>query len=202
MFSMMFQSSQLISECNSLCRFWSIKFSVIWVLGLGKILRRAFDCLDHLWHLNVFSNWDKALWADSLHPWEMSYLISLILRDFVLWFFFFLTGFVGSVKVEWNKLDNPSKPGSLQKGWNAKVLLSFLSGICFVTVRFFGFFACNCTSLSNLLFCFSSFSCYMFVRSWAECLWGDHCTLLSDLEARWLTWREMSLFIYLLVTSI
>lgn len=50
-----------------------------------------------------------------------------------------------------------------------------------------------------ITFCFAffSFSCYLFGRNWAECLWGDHCPLLSDLEARWLTWKEMSLFIYL-----
>lgn len=164
MFSMMFHSSQLVSECNSLCRFWSIKFSVIWVLGLGKILRRAFDCLGHLWHLNVFSNWDKALWADSLHPWDMSflhpwdmsYLISLVLRDLVLWFccFFFLTEFVGSVKVAWNKLDNPSKPGSSQKGWNAEVLLNFWSEFVLLLWDFFFFFL-HVTVHHWVTFCFA-----------------------------------------------
>lgn len=158
MFSMMFHSSQLISECNSLCRFWTIKFSVIWVLGLGKILRRAFDCLDHLWHLNVFSNWDKALSADSLHPWDMCYFISLVLRDFVLWlfrcfgFFFFWLDLLVLWRYRgktWSTLLWRTR----LLGVKCKGFASFSVWNFFCYCKIF-FFACNCTSLNNLLFCF------------------------------------------------
>lgn len=115
MLSTTFHSFQFTSECNSLCRFWSIKFSVIWVLGSGKILRRAFWLLGSFVTLECIQQLRQSTFSREFAP----------LGDALLHFFsfertsvvhgccfggFFATGFaVDSVKVQGNNLGNFSK---------------------------------------------------------------------------------------------
>lgn len=150
----MFQSFHFISECNSPCKFWSIKFSIIWVSGSGKILRRALWLLGSFVTLECIQQLRQGAFsrvctpgrcvASFLQFWETL----MAVRE---WFFWcsvcFPTGFVfASVEVQGNKLGNPSKSfqaslcGSAHRGWNMKVFLHFQSEISFVTVVFYIFF--------------------------------------------------------------